>query len=104
MSISAIPSSVSVSSMSALGIKNTNGSSGGVSFKETLNALGNGDALQMPKSLAALEQKVMRGAPVSSGELLSAQINIHQFNLKVELVSKAVEGFTSSVKRVQQQN
>ncbi len=105
MSVASISSNLSSRSIgSSLEIKSTKSAPSGVSFQKTLDAIGSGDALQMPKSIAVLEKKVLRGAPVNPSELLSAQINIHKFNLKVELVSKAVEGIVSTVKRVQQQN
>lgn len=60
-------------------------------------------SLAVPQSLMNLQRRILAGGELKPSELLSAQIAMHQFNLKVELVGKGVESLTSSVKRLQQQ-
>jgi hypothetical protein len=73
-------------------------------FLSVLGSIATEANLGMPKNLLALERKINVGAAVSTPELLSAQITIHKFNLKVEMLSKGVESLISTAKRVQQQS
>ncbi len=72
-------------------------------FLSVLGSIATEANLGMPKNLVALERKITIGATVSPQELLSAQITIHKFNLKVEMLSKGVESLISTAKRLQQQ-
>lgn len=73
-------------------------------FLSVLGSIATEANLGMPKNLVALERKINVGATVNPQELLAAQIAIHKFNLKVEMLSKGVESLISTAKRVQQQS
>lgn len=74
----------------------------GQTFKEIMNSLQReaSNSSQI-KEFRELDAKLQRGGAISPRELISYQIKISEFGLRVELVSKLAESLSSTVRRLQ---
>ena len=78
--------------------------SGGGEFPEILDRVRRGLSAEadIVRSIEGFEQTVRAGKPISFHQLIMWQVQASRFGVQVELVSKAVEGGLSGLRRLQQ--